>query len=89
MPTVVDSAFLEPARVNGDTIDPVAGSWYIEHLNDEVERAYEVLRAIYLTRRYGTDDRADPALSLSKLVEIVERNLDGTAAAHARTLIVG
>jgi len=62
-----------------------------QHLivNDEVERAYEVLRAIYLTRRYGTDDRADPALSLSKLVEIVERNLDGTAAAHARTLIVG
>jgi methylmalonyl-CoA mutase N-terminal domain/subunit len=25
----------------GDTIDPVAGSWYIEHLTDEVERDAE------------------------------------------------
>src|SRR5262249_24955688 len=32
-----------------------------EHLlvNDEIERAYAVLRAIYLTRRFGTSDHPD------------------------------
>lgn len=62
-----------------------------QHLivNDEVERAYGVLRAIYLTRRYGTVDRPDLGVSLSKLAQLVEGNRTSGAEAHARKLVAG
>ncbi len=62
-----------------------------QHLivNDEVERAYSVLRAIYLTQRYGTVDRIDLGLSLSSLAALVEANRVSGADAHARKLISG
>ena len=39
-----------------------------QHLivNDDLERAYAVLRAIYLTRRYGVVDRADVSYPLAR-----------------------
>lgn len=60
-----------------------------QHLivNDEVERSYNVLRAIYLTRRYGTEDRADLKVSLPTLALVVEANRASGAEAHARALI--
>lgn len=60
-----------------------------QHLivNDEVERAYNVLRAIYLTRRYGMEERADLKVSLPTLAQVVEANRHSGAEAHARSLI--
>jgi guanylate kinase len=60
-----------------------------QHLivNDEVERAYGVLRAIYLTRRYGRADRPEIGDSLSKLATVVDGNTASGAEAHARALI--
>jgi guanylate kinase len=58
-----------------------------QHLivNDDLERAYQTLRAIYLTRRFGAVDRADVAHPLS---ELAMRTGDPEAAvAHARALI--
>lgn len=58
-----------------------------QHLivNDDLERAYQALRAIYLTRRFGSVDRADVAHPLS---ELAARTGDPEAAvAHARALI--
>jgi guanylate kinase len=57
-----------------------------QHLivNDDIERAYALLRAIYLTRRYGTEDRADVSYPLSELRDLVASNRD--AEAHARRL---
>jgi len=58
-----------------------------QHLivNDDLERAYQALRAIYLTRRYGSVDRADVTHPLS---ELATRTGDAEAAvAHARALI--
>jgi guanylate kinase len=58
-----------------------------EHLivNDELERAYGLLRAIYLTRRYGTVDRTDVSYPRADLGRIVESNAG--ADAHARKLL--
>lgn len=58
-----------------------------QHLivNDEVDRAYGLLRAIYLTRKYGTVDRPDVPFPLAELAERVIANRD--AEAHARKLI--
>jgi guanylate kinase len=58
-----------------------------EHLivNDELERAYGLLRAIYLTRRYGKADRTDVSYPLADLARIVESNAG--ADAHARKLL--
>jgi guanylate kinase len=58
-----------------------------QHLivNDDLERAYQELRAIYLTRRYGVVDRPDVSYPLSSLAGKVP---DSTAAiAHARSLL--
>jgi guanylate kinase len=58
-----------------------------QHLivNDDLERAYQALRAIYLTRRYGSIDRTDVA---HPLAELATRTGDPEAAvAHARALI--
>jgi guanylate kinase len=54
-------------------------------VNDELERAYAVLRAIYLTRRYGVVDRPDVPYPLSEMARIVEGNTE--AEAHARRLV--
>lgn len=53
-----------------------------EHLiiNDDVDSAYNTLRAIYLTRRDG--DRADPALRA-----LVEQNARSGVQDHARRLV--
>lgn len=60
-----------------------------QHLivNDDLERAYNVLRAIYLTRRYGSVDRADVPYPLSDLARMVEVNARSGADAHARRLV--
>ena len=60
-----------------------------QHLivNDDLERAYAVLRAIYLTRRYGTTDQPDVPYSLDELAGLVERNHASGADAHARRLV--
>lgn len=59
-----------------------------QHLivNDDLERAYAVLRATYLTRRYGTEERADVPYPLSELARLVAEN-QPSAAAHATQLI--
>ena len=56
-------------------------------VNDDLERAYAVLRAIYLTRRYGTADRPDVPYPLADLARLVETNQRSGADAHARRLV--
>ena len=56
-------------------------------VNDEVERAYAVLRAIYLTRRYGADDQAGVPYPLGELYLLVAGNRTSGADAHARRLV--
>lgn len=56
-------------------------------VNDDVERAYTVLRAIYLTRRFGTADRPDVPHPLAELARVVEQNAQSGAQAHARRLV--
>ena len=60
-----------------------------QHLivNDDLERAYAVLQAIYLTRRHGTLDRGDVPHPLAELARTVERNRSSGAEAHARRLV--
>ena len=60
-----------------------------EHLivNDDIERAYAVLRAIYLTRRFGTSDHPDVPYPLAELALTVDRNARSGALAHARRLV--
>jgi len=59
-----------------------------QHLivNDDLDRAYEILRAIYLTRRYGVENRPDHP-QLSELAKVVQANRTSGAEAHARALI--
>lgn len=59
-----------------------------EHLivNDDLERAYALLRATYLTRRFGTDNRPDVPYPLADLAALVEQANRG-AEAHARQLV--
>jgi guanylate kinase len=54
-------------------------------VNDELERAYGLLRAIYLTRKYGEVARPDVPYDLPAEAERVKRN--GDAEAHARKLL--
>jgi guanylate kinase len=58
-----------------------------QHLivNDDLERAYQILRAIYLTRRYGDVDRPDLPYPLSDLAQLVATNR--ASEAHARQLL--
>ena len=60
-----------------------------QHLivNDDIERAYAVLRALYLTRRHGTTDRDDVAYPLTDLTAIVAANDATHPDTHARKLI--
>lgn len=58
-----------------------------QHLivNDDLDRAYNVLRATYLTRRYGVVDRPDVPYPLAELARVVSGNRG--AEAHARQLV--
>jgi guanylate kinase len=58
-----------------------------QHLivNDDIERAYALLRAVYLTRRYGTTERSDVSYPLTQLGDLVQANRD--AEEHAKKLI--
>jgi guanylate kinase len=60
-----------------------------QHLivNDEVDRAYCVLRAIYLTRRHGVADQPDVPYSLPELGRVVEDNRATSPEVHARRLV--
>ena len=63
-----------------------------QHLivNDDIERAYAVLRALYLTRRFGMDevaDRPDVPPPLRELAKIVEDNRATAPETHARRLV--
>lgn len=60
-----------------------------QHLivNDDIERAYAVLRALYLTRRHGASDRPDVAYPLADLAKVVEANTATQPDTHARKLI--
>ena len=58
-------------------------------VNDDLDRAYQVLRAIYLTRRYGDADRADIAYPLAQLAALVRSNEQSGASAHASALVGG
>jgi guanylate kinase len=54
-------------------------------VNDSLDHAYEALRAIYLTRRFGPSDRPDVA---HPLTELATKLGDPTAAeAHAKSLL--
>ena len=56
-------------------------------VNDDIERAYAVLRALYLTRRYGSTDRPDVGYPLAELARVVEANTATGPDTHARKLI--
>jgi len=60
-----------------------------QHLivNDDLDRAYTVLRAIYLTRRYGRTNRPDAPYPLADLARTVDANAASAPEAHARHLV--
>jgi guanylate kinase len=60
-----------------------------QHLivNDEIERAYAVLRALYLTRRFGRADRPEIPYPLAELAAVVASNIATAPDAHARRLV--
>jgi len=60
-----------------------------QHLivNDDLDRAYAVLRAIYLTRRHGVIDQPGVPHRLGELARLVETNRASGADAHARRLV--
>lgn len=70
-------------------IEELAHFHEYQHLivNADLEQAYQVLRAIYLTRRYGSKDRPDVALPLAELADVVEANRRTEPDRHARALI--
>jgi len=55
-------------------------------VNDDLDRAYAVLRGAYLTRRYGKVDRADVPYPLADLWAVVEGH-QSEARAHASRLV--
>lgn len=59
-----------------------------QHLivNDDVERAYQLLRAIYLTRKFGVVDRSGVSYPLAEMTAQVEA-AKRDAEAHAQTLV--
>jgi guanylate kinase len=60
-----------------------------QHLivNDELDRAYAVLRAVYLTRRCGSVDRPELPYPLAELARVVEANRAARPDLHARRLV--
>ncbi len=60
-----------------------------DHLivNEELEAAYRLLRAVYLVRRYGAAERDDVPHRLSELAALVRENSSDWVVEHARSLI--
>jgi guanylate kinase len=60
-----------------------------EHLivNDELDRAYGLLRAVYLVARYGPESRREVDVDLPGLAREVQRNRSSGVEDHARRLI--
>ena len=59
-------------------------------VNDEIDRAYEVLRALYLLRRFGppyVDDRPNVAYPLARLAGVAMASLMSDPVSHARRLV--
>jgi guanylate kinase len=56
-------------------------------VNDDIEQAYRELRAMYLTRRFGTADRTDISHPLAALAGLLHEDRAIHAEAHARKLI--
>jgi guanylate kinase len=59
-------------------------------VNDEVDRAYQVLRALYLLRRCGPpylDDRANVSYPLARLAGVAMEALMADPVSHARRLL--
>lgn len=56
-------------------------------VNDDLDRAYAILRAIYLVRRHGPLDRSDVRYRLGELSQIAEQNRASGARAHAESMI--
>jgi guanylate kinase len=54
-------------------------------VNDDVDQAYRLLEAMYLTRRYGNVDRPDVAYPLADMARLVANNTE--AEEHARRLV--
>jgi guanylate kinase len=83
-----DSADVIDRRLH-KALDELAHYKEYGHLivNDELDHAYQLLRAIYLTRRYGTVDRSDMSYPLSELAEVVRTNQASGAVAHAKSLV--
>lgn len=55
-------------------------------INDVLDRAYRVLRAIYLTRRFGQVERGDISHALPELWRLVNEHQASFPEAHARRL---
>ena len=60
-----------------------------QHLivNDDLDQAYRELRAMYLTRRFGVEDRTDISHPLAELASLLHADRATLAEAHARKLI--
>ena len=59
-------------------------------VNDDLDRAYDVLRAVYLCRRFGApwvDGRPDAPYPLAQLASLIEANAATRPDEHARRLI--
>jgi guanylate kinase len=56
-------------------------------VNDDVDYAYKVLRALYLTRRYGRVTTAAHSFPLTDLAKLVDTNEASGAIDHARKLV--
>jgi len=71
-------------------IEELAHHSEYEHVivNDELDRAYELLRAIYLVRRHGPNPQPGVDWDLQALARMVEENHGGGAAQLAERLIV-
>lgn len=70
-------------------LDELAHYAEYEHLvvNDDLERAYALLRAIYLVRRYGRETCDAVPHDLTGLAALVDANLHGSAKEHAAALV--
>jgi len=60
-----------------------------QHLivNDDLERAYAVLRALYLTRRYGANEPSGVSDSRADLTRMIDANRATDPESHARRLL--
>jgi methylmalonyl-CoA mutase N-terminal domain/subunit len=69
-----------------DTVDPLAGSYYVESLTDEIERRAEV----YL-ETIAEFDKSESGMGMLRAIEqgYVQREIQGAAYAHQRAVEAG